>query len=93
MLLARNCERSLKIAFRFRGITLRRQQRNFACNAIDLSFAPPFLSRLHYGHRFTYAVPSVTELAKFGVGFSLHSKETKAYTALLPLTAMRSFQP
>jgi hypothetical protein len=42
LLPTRNRERTLAVRLRFRCIRLRRHQNDFAGNAIDLGFAPPF---------------------------------------------------
>ena len=64
----RDRERALEIRFRFRRIRLRRLKRDFAGDAMNLGFAPPFLGCFHRRHRFADAAPSVIELAEFRIG-------------------------
>ena len=64
----RNRERTLEIRFRFRRIRLRRLERDFPGDAIDLGLAPPFLGCFHRRHRFANAAPSVIELAEVRIG-------------------------
>jgi hypothetical protein len=65
LLLARNRERTLEIRFRFRR--LRRLERHFTSNAIDLSLEPLFLGCSYDRHRFADAPPGVIEFTEFGM--------------------------
>ena len=67
-LLARNCERAVEIRFRFRCIRLRRVQRDFPGDAVDVGFAPPFLGCFHRRRCFANAAPSVIDFAEFHIG-------------------------
>jgi hypothetical protein len=53
---------------RFRRIRLRRRERYFARNAIDLGFAPLFLGCFYRRHRFANAAVRIVELAEFRIG-------------------------
>ena len=44
LLLTRNCERTLEIGFSFRGVRLRRHQRDLASYAIDFGLPTTFLA-------------------------------------------------
>ena len=55
---------TLEIRFRFRCITIRQLQRNFAGSSTDFSLAPPLLSRFHYRDCLVNAAPSVIKLPK-----------------------------
>ena len=64
LLLARDRECVLEIRFRFRRIRLRRLQRDFAGDAMDLGLAPSFLCCFRRRYRFANAAPSIIELVR-----------------------------
>ena len=65
MLRPRNRERTLEIRFRFLRIRLRRLERDFAGDAIDLSFLPSLFRFFDRLDCFADKAPSVSELAEF----------------------------
>src|SRR5262249_13958755 len=69
---SRSCdgEGLVEVRLRFRRIRLRRLQRDFAGNTIDLGLPPPFLTVLYCSHRLANVAPCVVEMAEFSVGFS-----------------------
>ena len=66
--MARDCESALEIRLRFRGIGLRRFERNLSSNAIDIGVEPSFLARFHRRHCCINALPSLIELPEVCVG-------------------------
>ena len=52
-------------AFCFRGIRLRRLERDFPGNSMHLGFAPLFLRPLYFVYRVINATPSIVRPAKF----------------------------
>ena len=56
-------------AFCFRGIRLRRLERHFPRDAMNMGLEPRFLGSLDHHFRFVNGAPSVIKLAKVRVGF------------------------
>ena len=55
---------------RFRRVTLRRLQHDFASDAIDLGFTPRFFRCFDCGHRLADAAPGVIEISEVRMGSS-----------------------
>lgn len=67
MLRSRNGQGMLEIRLRLRLIPLRRLERDFAGNAMNLGLAPSFLGCLHRCHCVADAAPGIIELARIRV--------------------------
>ena len=69
LLLAGHCESTLEVRFCFRGIPLRRFQREFTANPLKLNSVPPFLGSFACYYRFVNATLGVIELTETRVSF------------------------
>jgi hypothetical protein len=69
LLLACDRQCTFETGFGSRDVRLRRLERYFACDAINICLEPSFFGSLNHCRRFVNGTPSVVKLAKVCIAF------------------------